>query len=401
MTVRRNLLLIGNYPPPYGGVPLHIERLSGWLADRGWNCHVLSGGRSGTERIGGVTVHKPGYLRKSVAVARQAFNDDFERRPDGRGYAADHAAMVRRYRIFADVGSTIVRRENIALVASYNLLTYAPIGAWLARTFDLPHVITNFGEVFKFAEMTRHQAFFRSVADDADRLLSCSKHCGRSLALLGVDRPVEAVTYGIDLTRFRPDLDASALRTRFALSDAPIVLFVGRLCREMGLDTFLAAARVIAEKRPDAQFLIVGQDGDFATEAQRQAADWRGQMVIARNAPYDELPLYYRLADILMVPTRGDRTCSSLAGMEAMATNVAVAAFAIGGVPEIVQDDVTGLLAPAEDVAAIAADVVRLLDDHGLRTRLARAGYDQAQARLGEDHMNAAMEQHFLALLSR
>ena len=50
----RSVLLIGNYPPPYGGVPLHVERLSAHLAARGWSCHVLSGGREGTRRIGDV-----------------------------------------------------------------------------------------------------------------------------------------------------------------------------------------------------------------------------------------------------------------------------------------------------------------------------------------------------------
>lgn len=401
MTPGRNILLIGNYPPPFGGVPLHIELLSGYLAARGWGVHVLSGGVTGTERIGDVTIHKPSYARKALAAARQGFNRDFTNWPDGKGFAAEQGAMMRRYRMFADVGSEIVRREKIDLIASYNLLSYAPVGAWLSERFALPHAITIFGEVFKFPELTRHTGFFRAVTERAQKLLSCSEHCGRSLAKLGVDRPVEAVTFGIDLTRFHPGERPVDVQQRLGLSDAPIILFVGRLTREMGLDSFIAAAEHIRAERPDTQFLIVGQDGDFAEEAERRAADWAGNMVVVRNAPYNELPLYYRLADVLLVPTRGDRTCSSLAGMEAMATNVAVAAFAIGGVPEIVENERTGLLTAPDDSAALAQATLRLLGDNGLRDRLAQSGFEQAQSRLGEQHMNAAMETHFLDLLDR
>ncbi|MBJ7437639.1 MAG: glycosyltransferase family 4 protein [Sphingopyxis sp.] len=401
MTTKRNILFIGNYPPPFGGVPLHIELLSGYLAARGWSCHVLSGGVTGTERIGDVMVHKPGYVRKARGAIRQSFNRDFDRWPDGRDFVAEQPAMARRYRMFADVGSAIVRRERIDLIASYNLLSYAPVGAWLSEQFDLPHVVTIFGEIFKFPEMARHAGFFRAASERAHKLLSCSEHCGRSLTRLGVERRVDAVTFGIDLKRFHPGEPPVDLRDRLGFSDAPVVLFVGRLTREMGLDSFIAAAETIQTARPDTQFLIVGQEGDFADEAESRAATWPGNMAVVRNAPYDELPLYYRLADVLLVPTRGDRTCSSLAGMEAMATRVAVAAFAIGGVPEIVIDDDTGLLVPPEDTDRLAHATLRLLEDAQLRERMAAAGFAQAQARLGEQHMNAAMEAQFAELLAR
>lgn len=395
----RNILLVGNYPPPYGGVPLHIERLTKFLHERGWNCHVLSGGSSGREVIDGVTVYRPTLPRKLLmtllpqptAPLREWLNDGkFDR---------EERMWWRRYRPYAGAGREIIRRENIQVIASYNLLTYAPIGAWLAREFGLPHIITNFGEVFKFASMTRSSAFFRNVADEAFRLVSCSEHCGRSLQKLGIRRRVEAVTYGIALDRFAPGEYPAALRERLGIAPGPVILFVGRLGAEMGLDSFLASARLIADRHPDAKFLMVGQAADLADEAERECAASGGRMMLVRNAPYDELPLYYRLADMLVVPTRGDRTCSSLAGMEAMATRVAVAGFAIGGIPEIVEDGVTGLLVPPEDVAKLADAIDQLLTDEALRQRLAAAGYARALAYLGEDRMNERMERHFLDAL--
>ena len=55
------VLLFGNHPLPYGGVPRHVESLAGFLADRGWTVHVLSmaGERRAPERTCGYTIHRP------------------------------------------------------------------------------------------------------------------------------------------------------------------------------------------------------------------------------------------------------------------------------------------------------------------------------------------------------
>jgi glycosyltransferase involved in cell wall biosynthesis len=395
----RNILLIGNYPPPFGGVPLHIERLTKYLQPRGWNCHVLSGGTTGRTSVDGVTVHKPSYARKLLSLVTPQASDPRLTWSEGRSLPIARSGWWRRYRLFADVGREIVRKNRIELIASYNLLTYAPIGAWLAREFGLPHLISNFGEVFKFDLIRDSAPFFRNIAESATQLLSCSEHCGRSLQLIGIETPVEAVTYGIDLDRFQPGTVPAGLRERLGLDFGPVILFVGRLGREMGLDTFVAAARRIAAARPDAQFLMVGQSEDLADEVAAICERPRSRMTLVRNAPYGDLPFYYRLADILLVPTRGDRTCSSLAGMEAMATRVPVIGFAIGGVPEIVADQATGLLVEPEDVEGLAEAALLLLRDDALRASLADAGFAQAKERLGEEHMNARMEAHFLAAL--
>lgn len=394
-TSGRNILIIGSYPPPYGGVPHHIEQLSAHLADQGWNCHVLSGGTAGTKMVGKVTVHQPTYMRKAFGFLRQSFNRDFERWLAGGPLAQDEATFWRRYRMFADVGDAIVRSQKIDIVTSYNLLTYAPVGAWLSERHGIPHVISNFGEVFKFASMTRSNRFFAHVAEQAVTRIACSEHCGNSLKRLGVDMPVKPIPHGISTRHFSPG-DASVLRQRLDLGTGPVILFVGRLSEEMGLGSFIAAARRVAQSRPDARFIAAGQAGDMMDVVEAAAAEPGSILRLARSVPYPELPLYYRLADIVAVPTHGDRTCSSLAAMEAMATRKPVVAFAVGGVPEIIHEGENGLLAPPEDVGALAAAMLRLINDPAERMRLADNGYEMVHANLDVGHCNRAMEREFL-----
>ncbi|MDQ3222588.1 MAG: hypothetical protein M3Q75_03810, partial [Gemmatimonadota bacterium] len=66
------VLLFGNHPLPYGGVPRHIESLAGFLADRGWTVHVLSmaGARRGPEKTHGYTIHRPSRAERFELLAR-------------------------------------------------------------------------------------------------------------------------------------------------------------------------------------------------------------------------------------------------------------------------------------------------------------------------------------------
>lgn len=397
MTEGKNILIIGNYPPPYGGVPHHIEQLGAYLAGRGWTCHVLSGGTSGNAIVGGVRVYKPTYARKALAWTRNLLRDDFSPWLEGGSLPKQEPALWRRYALYSEIGGEIIRNHQIDVIGSYNLLTYAPVGAWLSRRFGIPHVISNFGEVFKFPAMEDNKAFFQHVVEGASALVSCSDHCGRSLQKLNIPKPVTTVPYGIGTQHFSPGAPPADMRKRIGLGEGPVVGFVGRLGREMGLQSFVAAARKVLERRPDVRFVMAGQAGDLADEVERETQASDGRMALVRSVPYAELPDYYRLSDVVAVPTHGDRTCSSLAAMEAMATCRAVAAFAIGGVPELVEHEVNGLLAPPANVDALADAIVRLLDDTALRERLAAAGYQKAVSSLDVSFCNIAMEDLYLA----
>ena len=70
----KSILIIGNYPPPFGGVPRHIEYLAPFLVKRGWKVHILSGGSTGTENKEGFTVYKPTKEEKLKAIAEFFLN---------------------------------------------------------------------------------------------------------------------------------------------------------------------------------------------------------------------------------------------------------------------------------------------------------------------------------------
>ncbi len=397
--MKKNILIIGNYPPPYGGVPHHIERLTEYLIHRGWTCHVLSGGTSGNEVKGSLFIYKPTYFSKFVALASQLFIRTFNSWLGTGTLNQDEPSFWRRYKIYSSVGANIIKKNDIGLIVSYNLLSYSPVGAYLAEQFGLPHIINIFGEVYKFDSMIKSKEFFARVIERSYRQLSCSSHCGKSVEQLDIEYTVQTVTYGVNIRHFTPG-EATSLRNSLCLARAPVVMFVGRLSKEMGLDSFIAAAQIVSSRNPDARFVMVGQTGDFTEKAAKQCELKDGKFILRPDSSYADLPDYYRLADVLVVPTRGERTCSSLAAMEAMATRKAVVGFAVGGIPEIIENEKTGLLVEPESIQALADSICRLLDDESLRNRLAEAAFRESQIHFDEDRVSMTMERHFLDALS-
>lgn len=398
--MKKNILIIGNFPPPYGGVPHHIERLVEYLTDNKWDCHVLSAGTTGNETKGALHIYKPTYLRKILALFFQLTNTQFKKWRAGGNLNSDSSGFWIRYKMYADVGSQIIRKNDIQLIVAYNSLTYGPVGAYLAKRFNLPLIINIFGEAYKFQVMRNNKNFFQKVLAESDVLLACSKHCGDSIRLLGCDRNVETVTYGVNTQHFYPG-DSVNLRTRLDIGTAPVILFVGRIDNEMGTDTFLALAQALIPKYPTARFIIVGQAGDLIKVVLETCEVSNGRIQVIENVSYNDLADFYRLASVVVVPTRGDRTCSSLAAMEAMATRKAVVAFAIGGIPEIIVHEKNGLLVTPEDTSALTTAVERLLTDNVLRTGLEDAGYEMAQNYFYERRVSEIMERHYISLINK
>jgi glycosyltransferase involved in cell wall biosynthesis len=152
--------------------------------------------------------------------------------------------------------------------------------------------------------------------------------------------------------------------------DPPHVLFVGRLSPEKGALEFAAATGGLPR-------VIVG-DGPLRDRV-REARGF---------VPSGEVGRYLERAAVVCVPSLREgygMTCA-----EAMAHGRPVVASAVGGLLDLVEDGVTGLLVPPGDVAALRASVKRLLGDRELRERLGAAARERARERLGLEVATAA-----------
>lgn len=224
----------------------------------------------------------------------------------------------------------------------------------------------------------------------ADRVL-CVSEAERERGLrAGIAAPWAVIRNGIDLERFAAAGEVERRQARAALAAvhgvpqrAPLVVCVGRLCRQKGQDLLLAAWRRVAERVPGARLVLVG---DGPERARLTAAADPRQVLFAGHTE-DPLP-WYTAADLVVLPSRWEGM--ALAPLEAMAVGRAVLLSDVGGAREsLAPGQAAECLVPAGDVAALGRALTALLTAPDRRRALARAA--QAHARTGFD-MHATAE---------
>ncbi|MDQ6845969.1 MAG: glycosyltransferase [Candidatus Dormibacteraeota bacterium] len=222
-----------------------------------------------------------------------------------------------------------------------------------------------------------------SLVAAADRLVTGSVAEAKDLMrLYGASRNSICVAQpGVDLRVLHPR-DTAALRAELGLDGHRVLLFAGRLEPLKGADTLLGAvARLGEDERfDDVVTLVIGEDsGDGAAaggerrrlEAVAGDSGLEARVSFLGAVEHEDLADYYALADICVVPSRTETF--GLVALEAQALGTPVVASAVGGLTEIVEDGVTGILVADRQPRAFASAIASLLDDADLRLRMGEA----------------------------
>jgi len=202
---------------------------------------------------------------------------------------------------------------------------------------------------------------------------------------VGADQRFLKVNPGVDTTRFRPDAgDPALVRQRHGLGDRPVLLSVARLVEWKGQDMVLRALAQVRASIPDVAFLMVG-DGPYKPDLERRIHELglEDRVVFAGYVPADELPSYYRAADVVVVPSREFAADHPIEGfgivyVEAAACGIPTVGGLGGGTEESIADGVSGFRVDAHDPEAIADATLKLLEDRELAIRFGRAGRERA-----------------------
>jgi glycosyltransferase involved in cell wall biosynthesis len=177
------------------------------------------------------------------------------------------------------------------------------------------------------------------------------------------------------------------------LGDKTIVGHVGELDHgHKGQGTIIEAARIMRESDPDVHFVLVGEGRD--EQRFRRAA--AGLDNVAFAGFVDNVEDYLAAFDVFVYPSLFEGLGSSL--LDAMAFGLPIAASNVGGIPEVVEDGVNGLLIPPDDPGALVTALKRLLADAGLRDAMARANRARA-AEFDTGRMTSAYESIYREIL--
>lgn len=180
---------------------------------------------------------------------------------------------------------------------------------------------------------------------------------------------------GIDLEHFSPNVSPIE---RFC--DGKInILFVGRLEKRKGLNYLLKAYQQVKERVPNVRLIIVGPGTRFRKKYEKYVRR-RGlsDVVFVGLVSYDELPRYYKTADIFCSPAIGGESFGIIL-LEAMAVGRPIVATNIEGYASVITHGREGLLVPPKDDKELARALLSLISDEPLRRRMGAQGMLTAQ----------------------
>jgi phosphatidylinositol alpha-1,6-mannosyltransferase len=286
----------------------------------------------------------------------------------------------------------IIRAENIGVLCIGELVA----GGWLAgacrRLFGLKTLIYIHGEeISTRARYDQGGQRRRWALSAANGIVAVSRFTQDTLTRVFDVPPgkIELVSNGVDLARFVPRPRSAHLAARYDLERRPVLLTVSRLYARKGIDRVIESLPIVLRRFPDLVYLIVGE-GTYRPELEGLVlSHGLGRNVVFAGAVPDyELTEHYSLGDAFIMANRempdGETEGFGLVFLEANACGLPVVAGRAGGSVDAVADQVNGLVVDGDDAAAIAAAIIRMFEDDGLRDSL-RAGGEAVASQSGWD----------------
>lgn len=337
-----------------------------------------------TEVIDGITYYRSNHIRRPNKEQQKlaAYWTRFQ--------------MLRRYREFV---AEIARREHPDVIHAHSSYTNGLAARHASQRAGIPFVYelrTLWGESAVVEDnlapnSLKYQAVWRlelGVMRKANRVVAISQGIRDAIVERGIDpQKIDIVPNGVDTGIFVPQSADEELAKILGLTGCFVVGFIGSLRRLEGLDLLVEAFRAIWRQEPRARLLIVG-DGPERSRIEALARDVGLDEVIRCTGlvPHGDVLRYYSLMDILVYPridARINHTVTPLKPLEAMAMGKVCLASDVGGLKELVEDRVTGLLFSRGDAADLADKILLLAADQNLRDRLALHG--QVAVRKGRE----------------
>jgi L-malate glycosyltransferase len=302
-----------------------------------------------------------------------------------------HAVATRARRFLAAwLLRRLLARENFDLVHVNE--PHALTSAWLGRAHTAVPVIVSRRVAYPIQKS--RVALKRYLT--ASRIVAISRFVAQSLLESGIGAEhIEIVYEGVEIPPRITEQERAFARKRWRVDDRNILLgCVGYLLPEKGQEQLVRAFPAVRARFPEARLLLAGDGRCRKTiESIAESSGQRDAVIFAGFV--EDIRQVYAALDVFTFPSLAEPLGTSL--LAAMAWGLPVVAVSSGGVPEYVQHEVTGLLATQAKPDLLSAELLRMLGDNTLRSRLG----NQARRKIEQDMSAGRMVDNTIQVYER
>ncbi|MDX1933800.1 MAG: glycosyltransferase family 4 protein [Capsulimonadales bacterium] len=377
----RVIMLSWEYPPMrVGGIAAALEGLAPALAKQGVEVHVITCGASGgpeeEEQAKNLFIHRVNVRQEANDFVHwvHLLNVEMERRADeilGEMVAKNNRAPKNRKKpILLHVHDWLGLFAGRSLKYKYRLPLIATIHA------------TEFGR--NNGIHTDLQRYINRCEWDlqyeAWRVIVCTEFMRGEIqySLHTPTDKIDIIYNGVKINEFAGPFtgpERAAFRNRFAAPFEKMIFFIGRMVREKGAQMLIEALPRVRAQYTDAKLVIAGGgQRDHLEQLARNLGCGETVLFTGRVSDEDRDRLY-QVADVAVYPSLYEPF--GIVALEAMAARVPVVVSNAGGLPEVVQHDVTGTVTYVNDPDSLAWGIVRVLKDPAFAEQMADAAYER------------------------
>lgn len=281
---------------------------------------------------------------------------------------------------------------------------FGPVGRLAAQLREIGAIEGSLSTVFHGVDVSAalrdDPCLYRDLFAKGDLFLPVSEEWRRKLISLGCD-PGRTIVHHMGV---ETDAIPTARDREAGHAAIPAILTVGRMVEKKGVEFGLRAVAELVRRKAVVQYAIVG-DGALRPRLEalaRELGIWH-LVTFYGWQPRETVQDLLRTSDILLAPSTtdrlGDQEGIPVTLMEAMAAGVPVVSTRHSGIPELVEDGVSGLLAAERDWEAMADAMQRLLEDRAASSALAKAAQRRVVRDFDIEVLNTLLEKRFVELV--
>lgn len=259
----------------------------------------------------------------------------------------------------------ILSKEKVDMVHAHWIVPQGFIGVFLKKCHKVPLLVSVHGSDLFPLKSGFFRALQRFAIKNADCITVNSEATKRELLTRfpQYSSKVKTTPMGVDTSTFKP----RSIQKPKKYEACGILLFVGRLSDQKGLQYLIEAMPSVIEQEKSVKLLVIGE-GSYEKELRDVVADnhLEKHVEFLGSMPPSEIQKYYNFANIFILPSLSNKTGTEALGLallEAMASGCAVIGTKVGGIPFIIKDNINGLLVEQKNSAELAKAIMLLLKD--------------------------------------
>lgn len=278
----------------------------------------------------------------------------------------------------------IVQQQNISQLLISHVL---PIG-YVCLLLKLPFIVICHGYDVQLATANPwKEMWFKKIMKKANTIIVNSEYTKKAITdICTLDEDIIRIVAPCPntLTTEVSEEALSNIKTKLDIQDKNVLLSVGRLVERKGFDTVIRSLPIVIKDNPDILYILVG-GGPYQKKLEQLSIKYQVQdyVVFAGRVDDEELPVYYGLSDIFIMPSRiienKDVEGFGIVFLEANMYGKPVIAGDTGGVRDAVVDGETGILVDPENTQEIANSILSLLKDKALRKTMGQKGKQRVE----------------------